>query len=49
MAAEIVNEFAAEFSLDELDQTKEINSLPKLKPSDIVQVFSENISSFYRI
>jgi len=44
VAAEIVNEFAAEFSLEELDQSKEISSLPKLRPSDVVQVTSSNMT-----
>ena len=38
MAAEIVSQFAAEFSLDKVDQTEEMDTLPIIKPSDIVQV-----------
>ena len=38
IAAEIVSQFAAEFSLDKVDQTEEMDTLPNIKPSDIVQV-----------
>ncbi|XP_023333808.1 guanine nucleotide-binding protein-like 3 homolog isoform X2 [Eurytemora carolleeae] len=43
MAAEIVSQFAAEFSLDKVDQTEEMDTLPIIKPSDIVQVESSSI------
>ena len=38
LSAEIVSQFAAEFSLDKVDQTEEMDTLPNIKPSDIVQV-----------
>lgn len=44
VAAEIVNEFAAEFSLKNWTRAKEISSLPKLRPSDVVQVASSNMT-----
>jgi len=43
LQAEIVHQFAEEFSLDKLDQSMEIDSLPAVKQSDIVQVESGNI------
>jgi len=36
--SEIVAQFAAEFNLDKLDQSEEMDTLPNVKPSDIVQV-----------
>lgn len=40
LGAEIVSQFATEFSLDAVDQTDEMKYLPNVKPSDIVQVES---------
>jgi len=38
LGAEIVQQFATEFALEELDSQINLNHLPKLKPSDIVEV-----------
>lgn len=38
LGAEIVQQFATEFALDELDSQINLNHLPKLKPSDSVEV-----------
>ena len=46
LGAEIVAQFAAEFSLDKLDQTEEMDTLPSLKPSDIVQVENQGLRCY---
>merc|ERR1719312_1361310 len=43
LGVEIVTQFAEEFSLDKLDQSEEMDTLPALKPSEIVQVESGSI------
>jgi len=43
LGAEIVSQFAQEFSLDKLDQTEEMDTLPAIRPSDIVQVESGSV------
>jgi len=43
MQAEIVTQFATEFSLDSLDQKDEMDTLPAVKPSDSIQVEAGSI------
>ena len=38
LGAEIVQQFATEFALDELDSEINLHHLPKLKPSETVEV-----------
>jgi len=43
LGAEIVSQFAKEFSLDSVDQSEEMETLPSIKPSEIVQVASSEM------